>query len=313
MRRRAALLLVVAAFAFRTAAAQDKLKPFDSFWFAEAGFLTPDRVPGLTKELKEWRGVFDAFAWRSLPPTFEDPQTFIRLANSMDQDLGGHLLVATFPVGKEGWETSYSTALARQGGWKYDAAKAVTQAEWLGIFQALKPELWAWVLERPAAMPSPDQAAASATEFIRFAKAHHKKVIMWLSTNGLRGPGLPAIEAVCKATRDRADYFVWMDLPGDATIAALGHRPSSPEEGRASPAILSAIGQHADKILTLCPKDKVAIQWTHSPILMTQNVEGTRSYIAACQRKGINRFVLFAPLRVLQEAPWREFYRSLGR
>ena len=306
---------ILAACLFAPALFAQPLQPLDAFWFAEAGFLTADRLETLTKELKDWKtaGVFDQYAWRSLPPTFEDPKQFISLANSFHKTMGGHSLVASFPVGLEGWETSYNQKLAEQGGWKYDPAKAMSHKEWLAAFANLQAEQWAWVLERPAKMMTPEQAAQSAVELGRFAKAHGKKFVMWLSTNGLRGPALAVTQAVCKATRGMADDFVWMDLPGDATIKALGHRPASGEEGRVSAGFLAALDGLLDEILELTPKEKVHIQWTHSPRLPTQNVEGTTAYIAACQKKGINKFVLFAPLQLLAQEPWHDFYTKIPR
>src|SRR5215472_9227251 len=83
-----------------------KVQPIRSLWLADEGFLTPQTAPALTKAFLAWRAdkVFDAFPIRMLPPTFEDPNQFIDLANTLERRLGGGLIAATFPVGEEGWE-----------------------------------------------------------------------------------------------------------------------------------------------------------------------------------------------------------------
>lgn len=290
-----------------------KLKPLKSLWYAEAGFLNAERLPKLTAGLKRWEQVFDAFPQRILPPTFGDAQSSIKQLNELNRALNGSLVVATFPVGRTGWETSFNERLAARGGWKYEAGKAVSQQEWLTTLKDAEAEIWAWVLEQPANIPTPEQAAASALEFISAARAQRKTVVIWLSAMGLRGPAQAALRGVCAATKGKADYFVWMDLPGVAVEQALGRRPASPEEGRMNAGVLSTLEQLLDTIVTLTPPEQTVIQWTHNARLPTQDVAGTTDYLDACQRKGINRFCLFYSLRGLEQEPWQEFYRTLTK
>jgi hypothetical protein len=225
-------------------------------------------------------------------------------ANAISKALGDAVILATFPVGKDGWETSASSAFAEQmapHGAHYDSRRTMTQAQWLETLGKAGGGGWAWVLERPARMPTPEQAAQSAVEFARIAKAQKKKVVIWLSVMGLTREALvPPLQRVCGATRDSTDYFVWMDLPGES----LRNGESQWRE---------TMDGLLDKILALTPKEKTVIQWTHNPRLPTKDPAGTRNYIAACQRKGINRFVLFAPLEILNRDPWQEFYRTIPK
>ena len=73
------------------------------------------------------------------------------------------------------------------------------------------------------------------------------------------------------------------------------------------------MGQILDKILTLTPKEKTVIQWSHSPKWPAKDPEGTKTYISICQAKGINRFCVLAPGQGLDRDPWREFYRTLPK
>ncbi|HXF04290.1 MAG TPA: hypothetical protein VNM72_02620 [Blastocatellia bacterium] len=291
--------------------------PINTIWFAPATLLTSGTEKELTTKLKQWTtaGPFDGFPIRILPPTFADPQDFIPRANALDEVLGGTLIIGTFAVGKDGWETSFNERFARQFGFNYDASKAVTQSEWLKTMSALTANTWAWVLEQPAQMPPPLEATArSAAEFAEIAKAQNRKVIIWISAMGLQPePLLAILRRVIEATRAQADYFVWMDLPGVVLQQTLGRRPNSPEEGRMTPQMLATMEKLLDQIVTLTPPEKTLIQWTHSPFLPTQDVEGTVAYITACQRKGINRFVLFFSLEGLEQEPWRSFYQTLPK
>jgi len=307
------LSAVAVVLAWPQPAAQ--VEPIRSLWLADEGFLTPQTAPALAKAFRAWKAdkVFDAFPIRMLPSTFEDPKQFVELANSLERELGGGLIVATFPVGEEGWETSHSEQFARQGGSTFEASRSVSSQHWLDMFQAVHAATWAWVLERPASLPTPEQAANSAIEFAHFARARHKKVVMWLSVMGLAPKTMPVVERVCAETRHIADYYVWIDLPGVVLTESLGHRPNSPEEARISPAYISIMEKYLDRIVALSPKEKVVMQWTHNPHLPTQNVDGTSAYIATCQKKGINRFCPFFSIERIGQSPWREFYHSLPK
>ena len=93
----------------------------------------------------------------------------------------------------------------------------MSQVQWLATLEGLDSDTWGWILEQPAQMPTPDQAAQSASEFVRFAKARHKKTAIWLSGQALGNPRFKAMtQRICQATRDEADFFGWMDLPGEA-------------------------------------------------------------------------------------------------
>jgi hypothetical protein len=295
----------------------DELKPIEAIWFAPATLLTAETEKELTTKLKQWKawGTFDGFPMRILPPTFADPKGFIPRANALNDALGGRLIMGTFTVGTEGWEASFNERFARQFSFPYDASKAVPQSEWLKIMSALTADTWAWVLEQPAQMPPPVEATArSASEFVQIAKAQKRKVIIWISAMGLQPESLLAVlRRVIEATRTQADYFVWMDLPGVVLQQTLGRRPNSPEEGRMTPQMLATMEKLLDAIVALTPPEKTLIQWTHNPFLPTQDVKGTVAYIAACQRKGINRFVLFFSLQGLEQEPWHSFYRSLPK
>lgn len=68
-----------------------------------------------------------------------------------------------------------------------------------------------------------------------------------------------------------------------------------------------------DTVLSLTSPQKVTIQWTHNPNLITKDTAGTLEYIVTCQAKGINRFVLLANPWLLQQEPWATFYRTLHK
>jgi hypothetical protein len=208
-------------------------------------------------------------------------------------------------VGKEGWESSGNERLAKKNagaGTQFDAGRAMTQAQWLDTLKDLQSDTWAWVLEQPARLPTPEQAARSATEFVRLAKAQHKQTVIWLSAQALTrgGPFEKLMEDICNATRADADFIVWMDLPGET----LENGESRWRE---------TMDELLDKILKLSPPQKTVIQWLNNPKWPTRDVEGTKAYISICQAKGINRFCLLANPQLLQREPWRAFYRTLPK
>ena len=69
----------------------------------------------LAKGLKEWQEakVFDAFMMNKFPPTLSDEKDFNRRANALIKEVGGRFIISTVPVGKEGWETSATSAWRR--------------------------------------------------------------------------------------------------------------------------------------------------------------------------------------------------------
>ena len=156
-----------------------QIKPIESFWLLSIRRFpgTSDSDAALTKTLKQWRptGVFNAVLLLCLPPTFADEKKFIPQANALMKDVGGQFIIATLPVGKEGWESSGNERFAkRQPGATYDPNKAMTQLQWLEKLKGLRADTWAWNLEQPARMPT-DEAARAAGEFVRFAKAQRKR------------------------------------------------------------------------------------------------------------------------------------------
>jgi hypothetical protein len=165
----------------------------------------------------------------------------------------------------------------------------------------LEADTWAWVLEQPAHMPTPEQAARSASEFVRFAKTEHKKSVIWLTAQGFARPSVEEmVRRICEATRADANYFGWMDL-----------QEASLEAGESQ--WRDTMDHLLDKILTVSPREKTVIQWTHNPRWQAKDVEGTKTYISVCQAKGINRFCVLAPPQGLDRDPWREFYRTLPK
>jgi hypothetical protein len=284
------------------------IQPIESLWL-----MTVPHFPGaseldtaLARELKEWQatGAFDAVSLHHYPPTFADEKEFTRQANALIKDMGARFIIATLPVGKEGWESSGNERLAQKhAGTHYDASKAMTQVQWLDTFKELQSDTWAWVLEQPARMPTPEQAAGAAIEFVRCAKAQRKQTIIVLSaqmlTHGRAAEELA--KAVCKSTRTDTDYIAWMDLPGETLQAGESKWRET-------------MAQVLDQILELSPKEKTVIQWLNNPRWPTKDVEGMRTYISICQAKGINRFqVLFPPQGSLDRESWREFYRTLPK
>jgi hypothetical protein len=282
------------------------IKPIESLWlsFPPSFPDTAERDAFLTKGLKEWRAFFDAIMLLKLPPTFTDQTNFNAKANTLIKEVGGQFVIVTLPVGNEGWESSGNQRLAERQkftGGHYDAGKAMPQLQWLTTMKDLDAGVWNWVLEQPAQMPTPEQAARSASEFVRYAKSQHKKVAIWLSGEGFAIPRFKAmIQSVCEATRDDADFFGWMDLLG-ASI-----RPGESQWRE-------TLGGLLDQILAMTPKEKTVAQFENFPQWPAKDVAGTKAYIAACQAKGINRFCLLSRPEFLDRDPWRDFYRTLPR
>jgi hypothetical protein len=290
------------------------VKPIETLWYLSIPRVTSEGDAMRTRELKEWQKakVFDAFMITKLPPTLSDDPDFNTRTNGMIKDVDGRFVISTVSTGKDGWQTSANERMAKrfttQGGHN-DAGKTLTQPEWLETFKDLNADTWGWVIEQPARMPTPEQAAQAAAEFVRIAKSQHKKAVIWLSAeafghpsaeNGMIERFLKLEQRICEATRDDADLFGWMDLPG----ASLSAGESQWRE---------TMGQLLDKILTLTPKEKTMIQWTHNPQWPAKDVAGTEAYIAVCQAKGINRFGVLAPFSGLDREPWSPFYRALPR
>jgi hypothetical protein len=305
-------IIGLAALMPGVAAAQAPVvKPIESLWLSSVGPLTitgnADTTRAKVQVIKEWQQakVFDAFVLLQFPPTFADPQSAVERSNALMKEAGGRWISLILPVGKEGWEPSYNERLATKNaraGTQFDARRAMTQAQWLDTLKDVQSDTWAWVLEQPARMPSPEQAARSATEFIRLAKAQHKQTVIWLTAQALTRGGAveKLIEGICNATRADADFIVWMDLPGETLHAGEARWRET-------------MGELLDRILKLSPPEKTVIQWLNNPKWPTRDVEGTKAYISICQAKGINRFCLLANPQLLEREPWREFYRTLPK
>ncbi len=284
------------------------LKPVESLWWVSTRRFpgTSESDAALSRVLKEWQptGIFDAFILLKLPPTFADGQEFNRRASELIRDAGGRYIISTLPVGVEGWESCVNQRFAQKTigtGGRYDASKAQPQAEWLNTLTNLQADTWAWVLEQPARMPTPEEAGRSAAEFVRIAKAHHKKAALWLSAQALtHGGGFERLTAAICQAGTNADYLTWMDLPGET----LRNGESKWQE---------TMAQLLDRILTLTPKEKTVMQWLPKPRWPTKDVAGTTAYLANCQAKGINRFcLLFSPQGFNQDS-WSQFFRSLPK
>jgi hypothetical protein len=287
------------------------VKPITSLWYLPMPPLITtgdaDATRAKVQIIKEWQQakVFDAFLLLHLPPTFADPQDAVARANALMQEAGGQCISAILPAGKEGWEPSANERLAKRSpgtGAHFDAGRAMTQAQWLDMLKDLHSDTWAWILEQPARLPTPEQAAQSAAEFVRLAKAQHKQTVIWLSAQALTHGGSfeRLMEGICNATRADADFIAWMDLPGETLQAGESRWRET-------------MDQLLDKILKLSPPEKTVIQWLNNPKWPTKDVEGTKAYISICQAKGINRFCLLASPQMLGREPWREFYRTLPR
>ncbi len=279
------------------------IRPIDSLWLASPPMFpsTSERDAAYTRGLKEWRQVFDAYILIKLPPTFADGENFTVHAKTLIKEVGGHFIIVTLPVGNEGWESSANQRFAEKHGWHYDPGKAMSQTEWLATLKDLDSGTWEWVLEGAAQMPTPEQAARSASEFVKYAKSQHKKAVIWLSGEGFAIPRFKAmIERICEATRAGADFFGWMDLQSTSLRAGESNWRET----------LSGL---LDQILAMTPKEKTVIQWEHNPKWPAKDVAGTRAYIAVCQAKGINRFSALSGAEFINRAPWNEFYRTLPR
>jgi hypothetical protein len=287
------------------------VKPIEILWLSSAGPLTISGSAEATRAkvqvIKEWQQakVFDAFVLLQFPPTFADPLGAVERSNALMKEAGGRWISLILPVGKEGWEPSYNERLATKNaraGTQFDAGRAMTQAQWLDMLKDLHADTWAWVLEQPARMPTPEQAARSATEFIRLAKAQHKQTVIWLTAQALTRGGRveELIAGICNATRADADFIAWMDVESETLQAGESRWRET-------------MAQLLDKILTLSPREKTVIQWINNPKWPAKDVEGTKAYISICQAKGINRFCLLAPPQLLEREPWREFYRTLPK
>ena len=279
------------------------IRPIDSLWLASPPVFpsTSERDAAYTKGLKQWRQVFDAYILIKLPPTFADEKNFTVHAKTLIKEVGGQFIIVTLPVGNEGWESSANQRFAQKHGWHYDAGKAMSQTQWLTTLKDLDSDTWEWVLEGAAQMPTPEQAARSASEFVKYAKSQHKKAVIWLSGEGFAIPRFNAmIQRICEATRDDADFFGWMDLQS----ASLRSGESNWRE---------TLGGLLDQILAMTPKEKTVIQWEHNPKWPAKDVAGTKAYIAVCQAKGINRFSALSGAEFINRAPWNEFYRTLPR
>jgi hypothetical protein len=298
-------MLAVAASA-QTPKDAPVVRPIESLWLTSVqpfpGGSERDRV--LAKALKKWRQakVFDAVMLLDLPPTFAGEKEFNVQANALIKEVGGEFVIVTLPVGTEGWESSANQRLAqKKTGGHYDAGKAMPQLQWLATLKDLDAGTWAWVLEQPARMPTPEQAARSASEFVRYARAQHKKTAIWLSGQALTNPRFKEMtQRICEATRADADYFGWMDLPGESLRSG---------ESR----WLETLDGLLDQVLAMTPKEKTVVQWSHNPSWPANDVAGTKAYISACQAKGINRFCLLSSPQFLEREPWSEFYRTLKK
>lgn len=296
----------IAAASAEAPKAASSVRPIESLWFLSPPQMRREGDAIRARALKTWQQVkvFDAFMMQKFPPTLSDEPDFNGRANALIKEVGGRFIIATLPVGKEGWETSGNRRMAEKfvtAGGRNDASKTMTQLEWLETFKDLESDTWAWVLEQPARMPTPEQAARSASEFVRFAKAQHKRTIIWLSGQAFgRAPMEELTRSLCEATRDEADFLAWMDLPGEALQAG-------------EPQWRETLGRLLDKILTLTPKEKIVVQWSHNPKWPAKDVAGTEAYISTCQAKGINRFCVLAPGNGLDREPWSQFYRALPK
>ena len=289
-------LLLVAALA--ASARAQTIQPIESLWPTSPRLI--GRPLSMTDGLKEWRPVFDAIILVKLPPTFVGDADFTLQAQTLLKEVGGSFVLATLPVGTEGWETSANQRLAERQSRQFEPAKAVPQPQWLETLEDIDSGTWAWILEQPARMPAPDQAARSAAEFVRFAKSRHKKAAIWLSAEAFGHHQFKELtRRICESTKD-ADYYGWMDLETESI-----------RSGEAN--WLGSLSDLLDQILAVSPKEKTIIQFANNPKWPAKDVAGTIAYISACQAKGINRFCLMSGPPMLDRDPWRDFYRNLPR
>lgn len=292
-----------------TALAAPRIKPIESIWLLTIPHfpVTDESDAALARNIKAWKalGVFDAVSLLDYPPTFIGAKDFTKAANALIAETGGHFLLQTLPVGAEGWEASANPRLAeRLAGTHFDPSKAVKESQWLETMKGVNADIWGWIPEHNARMPSPEELARSAGEFAKIARAQHKKVVIWLTAEALSHGKTDLLKRIYEATRDNADFYCWMDLEAATLRAGEAKWPET-------------MAQLLDEILKLTPKEKTVIQWIHSPRWPCKDVEGTKTYISVCQSKGINRFGMLTNVgggrNLLAEEPWREFYRTLPK
>jgi len=281
--------------------ASTKVQPIETLWWIAAEALTERNAARVEAAIQQWQEArtFDAFSVGILPPTFYEPTLSVRLANRVHQKAPDRLVVGLFPTGLQGWETSFNQQFAERLaplGVRYDPTRAMTCEQWLdSLPQIVAPEL-AYVLEQPVRKPTSAEVGASAKAFAQVARKKGKRVALWLSAMMLRQPKETEIVGhLWTAVGKQVDDVVWMDLP-----------IVSQEPGQSLNSLLSLI-------LSITPREKVLIQFTHNPHLLTKDPSGTLAYIATCQGLGINRFVLLANPSLLQQEPWQTFYRNLRK
>jgi len=285
----------------RLSSEQTTITPIKTLWWIVAEAVTKQNVGAVQGAILQWRdvGTFDAFSIGLLPPTFMDLDSSIALANQLHQLIPQRLILGAFPSGTEGWETSFNQWFAQQLaplGIVYDSTKAMSREAWLEHLQALEASTWAYVLEQPARHPTAAEVGASVSAFVQHAREQNKGVVLWLSAMMLRQPiDIELVRHLVATVGEQVEAIVWMDVP-----------IVSQDPGRSLEGIL-------DTILTLTPPQKAMIQWTHNPNLITKDTAGTLTYIATCQARGINRFVLLANPSLLQQEPWTTFYHNLPR
>ena len=300
--RLAALAVFASSAPAQVAADRPAIQPIESLWLTSPPLLKPQNSGAPVAEaLREQRKIFDLVMILKLPPTFTDESDFTARANALMEEVGGRFALVTLPVGNQGWESSNNQRLAEREAGPFDAAKAMPQAEWLAMLEAVHTDTWIWVLEQPARMPTPEQAAQSAAEFVRFAKARHKRAGIWLSAEALGNPRFGEMtRRICEATRADADFYGWMDLPEETMRSGEDHWRET-------------LAGLLDQILALTPAAKTIIQYSHFPKSPTGSVAGTLAYFAGCQAKGINRFCVLSQPQFFNRDPWRDFYRRLPK
>ncbi len=278
------------------------VQPIKTLRWIAAEALTKKNAAFVTAAVKEWltTGAFNAVSVGLLPPTFVDLQESISLVNQLNEVAGGRLIVGMFPVGREGWETSFNERFAERLaplGIQFDNARALVRDEWLDRIRKIEAPVWAYVLEQPARRPTAEEVESSVKAFVQCARKENKQVVLWLSAMMLRNPtDIETVRRVWRQVGGQVDYVVWMDL-----LLIVAQEP-----GRSLESLL-------DLALSLTPKEKAVVQWNHNSKLMTKDSEGTLRYIATCQAKGIHRFVVLANPALLQNEPWATFYRGLRR
>lgn len=283
----------------KPASASQKINPITELWWIAAEGLTQRNSSAVVAAVEQWNreAVFDAVSVGILPPTFYDLDASIQLANQVNKAARGRLIAGMFPTGTQGWETScnqrFADRLARLDV-QFDKTQEMPLAVWLEKISRIEAPCWALVLEQPARRPTAEEAATATEQFVRCAKKENRKAVLWLSAMMLRTAMDTRTAAdILKAVGEQVDYVVWMDLPA-----------VSQDSGHSLESLL-------DAIIELSPKDKIVIQWNHNPRVVTKDPEGTLAYIATCQGKGLNRFVVLAPPGLLQQEPWATFYRQL--